>query len=84
MYVENFFSLLVMLGHFWLFVYVEKDSYMPALGRGVLQQQQPGMRTPVCGGCQAPIRSFSRLFQILSDGISKSDSVVKRTCILLT
>ena len=25
-------------------------------GRGVLQQQQPGMRTPVCGGCQAPIR----------------------------
>ena len=25
-------------------------------GRGVLQQQQPGMRVPVCGGCQAPIR----------------------------
>ena len=70
MYVENFFSLLVMLGHFWLFVYVEKDSYMPALGRGVLQQQQPGMRTPVCGGCQAPIRCLFRLFCILIDGIS--------------
>jgi len=28
----------------------------PRRGRGVLQQQQPGMRVPVCGGCQAPIR----------------------------
>ena len=42
----------------------------PALGRGVLQQQQPGMRTPVCGGCQAPIRCLFRLFCILIDGIS--------------
>jgi len=29
----------------------------PRRGRGVLQQQQPGMRVPVCGGCQAPIRN---------------------------
>lgn len=28
----------------------------PRRGRGVLQQQQLGMRTPVCGGCQAPIK----------------------------
>ena len=28
----------------------------PKRGRGVLQQQQHGMRVPVCGGCQAPIK----------------------------
>jgi len=28
----------------------------PRRGRGVLQQQKPGMRTPMCGGCQAQIR----------------------------
>ena len=28
----------------------------PKRGKGVLQQQQPGMRTPVCGACSSQIR----------------------------
>ena len=28
----------------------------PKRGRGVLQQQQPGMRVPMCGGCDQQIR----------------------------
>ena len=28
----------------------------PKRGRGVLQQQQPGMRTPLCGACEQQIR----------------------------
>ena len=28
----------------------------PKRGRGILQQQQPGMRTPLCGACEQQIR----------------------------
>ena len=31
----------------------------PRRGRGVLQQQEPGMRVPVCGFCGEPIRCLA-------------------------
>ena len=33
-----------------------QNLIVPNRGRGVLQQQQPGMRTPLCGACSSQIR----------------------------
>ena len=33
-----------------------QNLIVPRRGKGILQQQQPGMRTPMCGACEAQIR----------------------------
>ena len=37
----------------------------PRRGRGVLQQQEPGMRVPVCGATGEPIRCWSEECQLI-------------------
>ena len=34
----------------------------PKRGRGEIYEQQPGMRAPICGACDAHIR-FSQIFE---------------------
>ena len=55
----------------------------PKRGRGVLQQQQPGMRTPLCGACEQQIRcknTYEKAVAIASS--SKTCSFYCVVCLL--